>query len=107
VKLLRWLGDYWYIPLIAIGAIFGIIWLRGRAPKGVVDKVQAELGAIAAKREARDLQIQLGHEQAKKHVLEKYAEKRKALDAKQDERIKELEDDPAKLALALERLTNS
>jgi len=72
-----------------------------------MEQVTNELAAIGAKREARDLKIQLGHEQAKQHVLDKYQDKRKNLDAKEEARMKELEDDPEKLALALERLTRS
>ena len=110
MKLIRFIKDYWYIPLIAIGGIFVVIWLRGRgkATKGIIDKVTTELAAISSQREARDVRLQLGHEQAKKHVQDKYAEKRKRLDAKAAQRASELEalfdDNPEQLAKELEKL---
>ena len=108
MKFIRWVRDYWYVPLIVIGGIFAIVWLRGRGKDAasIVSRVTKEVAAIASKREARDMKIQLGHEQAKQHVMDKYREKRKGLDAKQEARVKELEDDPEALALALERLTS-
>jgi delta 1-pyrroline-5-carboxylate dehydrogenase len=109
MKALRWIADYWYIPLFIVGAIVGVILLtrKGKSGAGLIQKVQTELSAIAAQREARDLKLQLGAEQAKQHVLDKYAEKRKQLDEKAEARVKELEDDPEQLAKVLERLTRS
>jgi hypothetical protein len=108
MKVLRWLGDYWYIPLILIGGVLATIVFFGRKKfdgATFTKRLGIELGAIEAKREARDVRLQLGAEQAKQHVLDKYAEKRKSLDEKTEARVKELEDDPEALAKALERLT--
>jgi len=110
MRVLRWLGDFWYIPLIIIGGLTAVVFLfwTGRFDlKKFMKRLGIELGAIEAKREARDVRLQLGAEHAKQHVLDKYAEKRKSLDAKTEARVKELEDDPEALAKALERLTRS
>lgn len=103
---LRWLGDYWYVPFLIVIAIVGMVLLNRKSrPFSAVQKITKELGAIEAKREARNVQLQLGAEQAKQHVKEKYAEKRKVLDTKEEAKAQELEDDPVALAKFLERLT--
>ena len=108
MRFLRFIVDYWYVPFFIVGAIFLMVMLsrKGR-PWSAIQKIEKELSAIEAKREARDLRMQLGAEQARQHVLDKYAEQRKNLDAKSEARVKELEDNPEQLAKALERLTRS
>lgn len=105
MKILRWIADYWYVPLLLVGVVLGLLffWKRGKVPP--LEGLTKELKAIEAKREARDIQLQLGAEQAKQHVAEKYAEKRKTLDDEAEAKAKELEHDPVALALYLERLT--
>lgn len=105
---LRWIIDYWYVPFLAIGAIVGAIFLirAKKETREVWAKVLGnELKAIKAKREVRDLRIQLGAEQAKQHVRDKYAERRKQLSREAEARVKSLEDNPEELAKVLERLT--
>jgi hypothetical protein len=105
---LRWLADYWYVPFLAIGAIIGAIFLIRAKPatrEAWAKVLGSELAAIKAKREVRDLRIQLGEERAKQYVLIKYAEKRKNLTKEAKTRIKSLEDKPEELAKVLERLT--
>lgn len=103
MTVLRWLADYWYIPVLVVGAIILAVVFRQKA---AVQKITKELKAIDAKREARAIQLQLGAEQAKQHVTEKYAAKREALDAKAEAKAKELEDDPVALAKFLARVTD-
>lgn len=108
LAVLRFLKDYWYVPFLAIGAIIGAIFLIRAKPatREVWAKVLGnELRAIKAKREVRDLRIQLGAEQAKQHVRDKYAEQRKQLSTEAEARVKSLEDNPEELAKVLERLT--
>ena len=109
MKALRWAKDYWYVPLLIVVGVglAGILFWKKKSVAGLLIHLQTELSAIASQREARDVRLQLGAEQAKQHVLDKYAEKRKSLDAKSEARVKELEDDPEKLAKLLERLTRS
>ena len=79
--MIQFLRDYWMIPLIFIGGVIAVLWYRaGRQPvKGVMERVQIELDAIASQREARDMQAQLGYDQARQHVLDKYHAKRQLL----------------------------
>lgn len=108
MRALRWVADYWYIPvivLLGVVAVVALFWTGKFDLKKFLDRLGIELASIEAKREARDIKLQLGAEQAKQHVLDKYAEKRKALDEKAEARVKELEDDPEQLAKTLERLT--
>jgi len=108
MKALRFIVDYWYVPFFIVGAVFLMIVLSRKGRRwSAIQKIQKELSAIEAKREARDLKLQLGEEQARQHVLDKYAEQRKNLDAKSEARMKELEKDPERLAKVLERLTRS
>lgn len=107
MKYLLWLKTYWYIPLLLIVAVFGYVWLRGRRVPAYtpMDRIKKELEAIQAAKEAREMRIQLGTEQALQHVKDKYQAKREALDAKQEAKAKTLEQDPVALAKYLERLT--
>lgn len=108
MRCLRFLIDFWYIPFLILGAAAGIavvIALRqaGKEASDPFDKVRVELKAIDAKREARQAKIDLGEEKALQAVKEKYAERREQLDEKTEARVKELENDPEKLAMAMER----
>jgi Sec-independent protein translocase protein TatA len=99
------LADYWWIPLLVVGAILVVVFFPKKKGMSALQKIANELGAIDAKREAREVKLQLGAEQAKQHVTEKYAERRKQLDDQAEAKAKELEDDPVALAQYLERLT--
>lgn len=106
MRIVRFILDFWYVPFFVVGSIFFMLVLsRKSRPWSATERIGTELAAIRAQREARDLKIQLGAEQAKQHVLDKYAEKRKSLDAATAARVQELEDNPEKLAKTLERLT--
>lgn len=104
LKFLRYIGDYWYIPVLFIGAVVVAYFFRKKGFSSATF-VANELSVIDAKREVRDIKLQLGAEQAKQHVREKYREKLQRLDAKTLEKVKELEDDPVQLAITLERLS--
>ena len=102
-----WLLDHWYLPAIVVVSVVGwLVFRRGQPDsKGALQAVQDELGIIRAGAEARDMQTQLGTEQTLEHVKDKYAAKTVALDATQQLKVKELEDDPVALARYLERVT--
>jgi hypothetical protein len=107
MKALYWMKDFWYIPVFILGAgvlLAFMMWRRESVSK-ILERIKTEFSAIDARRETRDIRIQLGAEQAKQHVIDKYAEKRKNLDEKSEARVKALENDPEALAAALERLT--
>ena len=107
MSILRWLADYWYIPVLVVGALVGAVVLSRKGRHwSALRKIATELNAIGAKREVREVQLQLGAEQAKQHVKEKYAAKREALDAKAEAKAKELEHDPLALAKYLVRATD-
>ena len=103
----KWVKDYWKIPILIVTGVAAFMLFRKGKDTGALHGMQLEMSAVAAQREARDLREQAGLEVAKKHVLDKYKEKRELLDEKQEARVKELEDDPEALAKALERLTRT
>ena len=110
MRFINFIRDYWYIPLIALAAVIGAVFLTRTRPGWKksgkpFQTLQTELAAIKAQRETREMKLELGAEQARQHVLDKYANKRESLDADAKARIAELENDPEKLAKTLERLT--
>lgn len=107
-RALRWVVDYWYIPLFAVVVIAAwVLWARWNARPSLppVQKILGEVKAIGAAREAREIQIKGGAEEAKRHVREKYAERRLRLDAEAEAKAKELENDPVALARYLDRVS--
>ncbi len=110
MKVLRFVVDYWYIPLLALGAVLGWVFVK-RFTSGPslppIKQILDEVSAIGAQREAREIELQMGAEQAKQHVRDKYNEKLKRLDAEAKLKVKELEDDPAALAKYLDALAES
>lgn len=103
MRVLRFVRDYWYVALLALGAVFLWTFRRNSDPFGAV---KAEIEAVGAAQVAREAKINLGSEQAKQQVLAKYAEKRKVLDEQTEKRMQELENDDVEvLARALERAT--
>lgn len=105
-KAAHWLLDHWWVPVLFLGALVGLLafrkWRPGKDPfQGVKD----ELVTIQAGAAARNMAIQLGTEQAKAHVKDKYQAKLAALEAEQRAKAAELEDDPVALARYLERLS--
>lgn len=103
MKVLRFVADFWYIPVLAIGAVLAFVLFPQR--KKVMAVLNKELASIDAKRETRAIQLQLGAEQAKQHVTDKYKAKRETLDAEAEAKAQELEHDPVKLSMFLERIT--
>jgi len=102
MRVLRWLADYWYIPVLAIVAVLGVLWFRTKDPMKWIER---ELRAIDSARETRAIQIELGAEQATQHVKDKYKAKRETLDAKDEAKVAKLENDPVALAKFLEKVT--
>ncbi len=102
--------DYWYVPALAFGVLLGwIFWSKWTNTPTVppVEKILKEVAAIGAARETREIAQREGNEEAKKHVADKYAEKRKRLDAEGKLKEKELEDDPVALAKYLDGLDDA
>ena len=107
--MLRWLADYWYVPLLAAGAVVGWVLLgrfRSKTDPPPLQDVLAEVAAIKAKRETREVELRLGAERARQHVREKYRAKLGRLDAEAALKVKELENDSAALAAYLDRLAD-
>lgn len=102
MSVLRWLKDYWYIPLLIVGAGLAMLWFRNKAP---LDRIKKEFEAIDSARETRAIAIELGAEQASQHVKDKYKAKRETLDAKDTAKATALENDPVALAKFLEKVT--
>lgn len=105
MKALRWLADHWYIPVIMVVAAVTILIGMKRPKDAMLDLVKRELDAINAKREVREMQIQLGAEAAKQHVNDTYREQLESLDERGKARAEALEKDPAALAKMLEKLS--
>lgn len=106
--MLRWLADYWYIPLLMVGALLALVFVLptgGRRAGNLVKRVQKELDAIEAGRRAREVTAQEGTEAATKRIEERYQAQLAALEAEKRAKAKELEHDPVALAKFLERLT--
>jgi len=108
LKVWYFILDHWQLPVIIIAILIG--WLLFRSwrksdTKGLVQAVQDELGIIQAGSATREMQLQLGTEQTLGHIKDKYAAKTMALDAVQQLKVKELENDPVALAKYLERIT--
>jgi hypothetical protein len=103
----RWLLDYWYIPLLGIGAVLAFLWFRprGKEVAGVFQKIQKELGVIRAGRDARAALIEQDQETVTKALQKKYEAQLEALDAEKKAEAARLEQDPVALAKYLERLT--
>ncbi len=107
LRALRFLKDFWYLPVMAVVAIAGwLAWRRwsSRSELPPFQKILDEVAAIESGREAREVQLQQGAEVARTHVHEKYAETLKRLDAEAKAKVQELEHDPAALANCLDRL---
>jgi len=102
-----WIVDHAWLPILIGVAVLGWFFFRWRKadPKGVLQAVQDEVDIIRAGSAAREMQLQLGTEQTLGYVKDKYAAKTVALDATQQLKVKELEDDPVALAKYLERIT--
>lgn len=107
MKVLTWLKDYWYIPLLVLVVIaLVVLWImsgaRGPSP---LQTLTGELDAIESGRKAREDAIKSGNDVAVKAVKEKYGAKMEALDASDKAKVAELERDPVALAKFLERAT--
>ena len=107
MKVIRWLLDYWYIPLLVVGAALAFLWFRprGKEVAGVFQKVQKELAAIRAGRDARAALIEQDQEAVTKALQKKYEAQLEALDARKKAEVAQLEQDPVALAKYLEKLT--
>jgi len=106
MKLLRCIADYWFVPLLVLGAVAAMCVLSRKGAHWSATKyIDGELRAIDTKRHVRDMQIQHGADAAKRHVRFVYAEKLQALDSKAEVKVQQLENDPAALAKYLEKLS--
>jgi hypothetical protein len=104
---LRWLKDYWYVPAILVLGIVGtVLWRRfgGRGEDPML-RVNAELRAIEAGREVRQVRLEQGLQGAQAAVAAKYASKINELDDAEADRVSQLRHDPEAMARAIERLT--
>ncbi len=90
---------YWRLPVVILFAVVAAIllrkWFRPRLPP--MEMVTRELEAIRAGVEADKVRAELGHEQALRHVEDKYREELLALDEKDKEQADKLRNDPEAL----------
>ena len=104
-----WCQCYWFVPLaiagVALLAILAIVTRRKDGPQvgTIIESAGKELEVIEAGAEVRRTKAELGHEQAKQLVEQKYAVQKAQLDADQAKEAKALEDDPIALAKYLVR----
>ena len=107
MKTITWLLAHWYIPLAIVAAIVGALLWRKRPgvplPVIVAEKVRQELRIIDATTEVKKIKAELGAEQARQHVEDKYREAKSKLDFRQAEQAEMLADDPVALAKFLIR----
>ncbi len=101
-RALHFLVDHWYIPLFVGGVLLLWILTAGRKMPPV-STVKRELEAIRAGAEAREMQLIMGKEAAVKRLQKERADAIAALNAKQAQRAKELENDPVALSKFLIR----
>lgn len=104
-KVLHFLVDHWYIPLMVLAAIvlalLSGVGRRGFDPSAWVSK---ELDAIRAGSEARDQAARDGAEAALAKVREDKADALASLDKAQAEKAERLKDDPVALSRFLVRV---
>jgi len=97
---------YWYIPLLFVGGIVAWVLIGWRKPGARPwASTERELNAIAAGAEADRVRVELGTEEALRHVNEKWAARRAQLKADQVARAEKLENDPEALARFIVRGT--
>jgi hypothetical protein len=97
MKVLRWILDRWYLPLIAVAVVLGWWLTRGRiGPSPRILKL--ELDAIAEAARVREATAKLGAEQARRDVEQKHAVALASLNDDQRAEVVTLRSDPAALA---------
>lgn len=102
MAVLYWLKDYWYVPLLLLGAF--LLWVCFKSRRNPLVRIQNEIDAIRAGAYARETQQRYGLEEAKERIREKFRAELAKLDEKQTTQAKELEDDPVALARFLVRV---
>ena len=94
---MKFLKDYWYIPLFVIALVLGWVVFRRRGGTPIA-QIKRELDAIEAQRHARELVARLGADKARVRVIVRHREAMEALDEKQRVQAESLRADPVKLA---------
>jgi len=84
--------------------MLGLIWWK-RRPERVRDRINVELEAVRAATRARDVEYYFGLEKARTHIEDQYREQLERLNQAQQQKVIDLEDNPAELARYLERLS--
>ncbi len=90
---------YWYLPtLTVLSVVTWILWRRwvGKSSHPM-DLVSHELKAIQAGVEVEKLTAELGHQEALKHIDDKYAEEMRRMDEAQRKKSDKLRKDPEAL----------
>ena len=99
---LRWIGRYWYIPILAFVGIVGFVI---GSKRNSVDAVGLELRAIDAGERARIDEIDRGTAAANAKADQDYSEQISKLDLRQGEKVNRLRRNPARRVRFLERLS--
>ena len=100
-RVLIWLWNYWYVPLILAGAVLGWVILRRKTVPW--DDVRNELDAIKAGARAQEAAARLGAAAAVDQVKAEHAAAIARLDADQGAQAERLKDDPVALSKFLVR----
>jgi len=96
----RWLKNYWYIPLLAVGVVLLTI-ITGRNQTG---RVVGELRAIGAKERTRKIEAERGREAALRDVNARYKARHRRLNLEGQARADQLRNDPVRRAAFYERV---
>jgi hypothetical protein len=106
VKVLRWLAQHWYLPLVAIAAVLGslvTLVLTDRRPESPRDRLDAELEAIKAGERAQTQAALTSVEDAVRRAEEEHADAIQAMDHRQFARAERLRGNPRALSRHLVR----
>ena len=101
---LKWLKDFWYIPVFFVVSI--ILWIVFRRRGNPLGQTLAELQAIEAARDIKEYKAIAGAEAAKMRVERRYHVELLALNEKQEKQAEKLRDDPAALAKFIVRASS-
>lgn len=100
MKVLRWLGRHWYVPLVILVGVFA--FFAGRSPRAFI---RDELDTIDAGEKARVDAANRMHDDANEAINDEYRETIAVLDEKQRRKADRLRSDPGARAKWLTRLS--
>lgn len=102
-----WLWDHWYVPAVMLAFVIGVLWRKQKSPGDLLTTLRHELDVINAGRDARNSQEIYGAERAAELVQASYRERMLILTQEQEQKSRELAQDPIALARYLERVSRT